>query len=109
VRFLIDTNLPAALADWIAGKGHVCDHVLRIGMAQAKDVALWRRTEETGETIVSKDEDFADLVRRTATGPSVLWLRTGNGTTRDLLALLDPLWSRIEARLASGERLIEVR
>jgi hypothetical protein len=31
------------------------------------------------------------------TGPPVLWLRTGNGATRDLLHLLEPIWPTIEA------------
>ena len=42
-------------------------------------------------------------------GPAVVWIRTGNGTTRDLLAFLDPIWPDIEARLDAGDRLIEVR
>ncbi|HWA21999.1 MAG TPA: DUF5615 family PIN-like protein [Caulobacterales bacterium] len=105
MRFLIDTNLPKALGSWIAQRGHIAEHVLDLGMAQATDAALW----ETSAVIVSKDEDFADLVRRSEYGPSVLWLRTGNGTTNDLLKLLGPLWLLIEARLASGDRLVEVR
>jgi predicted nuclease of predicted toxin-antitoxin system len=57
----------------------------------------------------AKDEDFADLVRRSTEGPKVVWLRTGNGTRRELLLFLEPLWNVIEARLVNGERLIEVR
>ena len=109
MRFVVDTNLPRALATWIVAKGHNAEHVLDIGLAQVKDAAVWIRASETGAVIVSKDEDFADLVRRTQTGPSVLWLHTGNGTTRDLLHLLDPLWPTIELRLMAGERLVEVR
>lgn len=107
--FVVDTNLPKALAAWIAAKKHRAEHVLDLGLAQAKDADLWRRASDTGAVIVSKDEDFADLARQTQTGPSVVWLRTGNGTTRDLLRLLDPLWSTIELKLTTGERLIEVR
>jgi predicted nuclease of predicted toxin-antitoxin system len=109
VRFLIDTNLPKALGHWINTKGHSSEHVLDLNLAQAKDNALWLRAEATDAVIVSKDEDFADLVRRSTEGPRVVWLRTGNGTRRDLLLFLEPLWSVIEARLADGERLIEVR
>ena len=109
MRFLIDTNLPKGLSHWINAKGHSSEHVLDLDLAQAKDNVLWLRAEATGAVIVSKDEDFADLVRRSANGPGVVWLRTGNGTRRDLLLFLEPLWSAIEARLADGERLIEVR
>lgn len=70
MQFLVDTNLPKAMAVWLAEKGHACDHVLQLGLAQAKDSELWRRAGETGAIIVSKDEDFADLARRTISGPS---------------------------------------
>lgn len=109
MRFLVDTNLPRALAGWIGAKGHECEHVLDIALGQAIDRDIWRQAAAVGAVIVSKDEDFADLVRRTQTGPSVLWVRTGNGTTRQLLTFLTPMWSAIEARLAMGERLVEVR
>ncbi len=59
--------------------------------------------------IVSKDEDVADWVRADRPGPSVLWLRTGNGTVRDLIQCLAPVIADVEARLAAGERLVEVR
>lgn len=109
MRFLIDTNLPRALAAWIGSKGHACEHVLEIGLAQAEDGGIWRRAASDGAIIVSKDEDFAALVRRTRAGPSVIWVRTGNGTTRQLLEFLEHLWPDVEAKLAAGERLVEVR
>ena len=109
MRFLIDANLPKALSHWINAKGHSCEHVLDLNLAQAKDSILWQRATETAAIIVSKDEDFADLARRSPDGPKVVWLRTGNGTRQDLLLFLEPLWNAIEAQLADGERLIEVR
>ncbi len=109
MRFLVDTNLPRALCGWLRARGHECTHVLDCGLAQSADTPIWRRAATERETIVSKDEDFADRVRRTAAGPAVLWLRTGNGTNRQLFAGLDPIWSSIEARLQAGERLVEVR
>jgi predicted nuclease of predicted toxin-antitoxin system len=99
MRFLIDTNLPKALGSWIEEKGHIAEHVLSLGIAQAKDSDLWTRAAGINATIVSKDEDFADMVRRTPNGPCVLWLHTGNGTTNSLLHLLTPLWPAIVARV----------
>ncbi len=91
MRFLIDTNLPKALCAWFAAKGHQCEHVLDIGLAQSKDVEIWQHAAENGAIVVSKDEDFADLARQPKTGPAVIWMHTGNGTTRSVLRLLDTL------------------
>ncbi|MGH6951962.1 MAG: DUF5615 family PIN-like protein [Vitreimonas sp.] len=109
MRFLIDTNLPKSLCRWIASKGHEAEHVLDLGLGQADDADIWVHAEAAGAVIVSKDEDFPDLVRLASSGPSVVWIRTGNGTTRQLLAYLEALWPHVEARLGMGDRLVEVR
>ncbi len=38
--------------------------------------------------IVSKDEDFRDLSVRLGSPPKFIWLRVGNGPTRDIEDLL---------------------
>lgn len=109
MRFLVDTNLPRALCSWLGAKGHSCQHVLDLSLAQASDAEIWKVATASDQIIVSKDEDFADLALRTAAGPGVVWLRTGNGTNRQLLDYLNSLWPHIERRLSAGERLVEVR
>jgi predicted nuclease of predicted toxin-antitoxin system len=109
VRFLIDTQLPAALARWLAGRGHAAEHVLEIGLAQAKDDPIWRYAEQHRAEIVTKDEDFAGWVLRGRTGPPIVWLRVGNSSKRALFVWLEPLWPAIVKKLEEGERLIEVR
>jgi predicted nuclease of predicted toxin-antitoxin system len=42
VKFLVDAQLPPALARWIEEKGHVAEHVRDVGLASATDDAIWR-------------------------------------------------------------------
>jgi predicted nuclease of predicted toxin-antitoxin system len=58
VRFLVDTQLPAALARWLREKGHQAEYVLDVNFAQSKDTPIWRYAQEHGAVIVTKDEDF---------------------------------------------------
>jgi len=109
VLFLVDTQLPAALARWLREKGHQAEHVLDVNLAQSKDTPIWRYALERGAVIVSKDEDFAERVRRGRPGPAVVWLRIGNSSTRNLLIWLEPLLPLIIQKLGQNERLIEVR
>jgi predicted nuclease of predicted toxin-antitoxin system len=109
LRFLIDTNLPRRLSQWLAARGHQCEHVLDLGLGQGSDNDLWLRRRDSETVVVSEDEDFAVWVMAGRPGPAVVWLRTGNGTTRDLIASLTPVIAEIEARLEAGDRLIEVR
>ena len=109
MRFLLDTNVPKGLTQWIVSMGHAAEHVLNIGLGQTLDRSIWNRAQEDGAIIISKDEDFADMVLRSGSGPSVVWLRTGNGTTKDLIHFLHGAWPAIEDRLRAGDRLVEVR
>lgn len=107
MRFLVDAQLPPALARWLAENGHEADHVSDIGLVAAEDAVIATRAEADGAVLVSKDEDFATL--RMADRFALLWLRCGNTTNRALFAWLEPRWSRIEGLLAGGERYVEVR
>ena len=109
MRFLIDTQLPAALARWLQEHGHPAEHVLDVGLAQSKDNPIWQYAAERQAVIVTKDEDFAEWVLRGRRGPSVVWLRVGNTSGSALLAWFEPLLPTIVKKLDEGERLIEVR
>lgn len=109
MRFLVDNQLPAALAQWLRERGHVADHVLTLGLAQAKDTPVWRHAHEHGAVVITKDEDFAEWVRRGRPGPQVVWLRLGNSAKDELFHWLGPLWPLVVRQLEQGERLIEVR
>ena len=107
MRFLIDAQLPPALARWLRDRGHEAEHVADLGLLGASDVGIAARAEAGGAVLVSKDEDFLTL--RLPDRFAFLWLRCGNATNRALIAWLDPRWPEIERLLTGGERFVEVR
>jgi predicted nuclease of predicted toxin-antitoxin system len=109
VRFLVDTQLPGALACWLRERGHQAEHVLEISLAQSKDTLVWDYAQKHGAVTITKDEDFAEWVRRGRPGPSVVWLRLGNSSKRVLLVWLEPLLPLIVQKLEQKDRLVEVR
>ena len=109
MRFLVDTQLPQALAGWLREHGHEAEHVLKIGLAQGKDMPIWRHAQEHGAVIMTKDEDFAEWVLRGRPGPAVVWLRIGNCSNRALRVWLDPMLPAIVRQLEQSDRLIEAR
>jgi predicted nuclease of predicted toxin-antitoxin system len=90
VRFLVDSQLPVALSRWLGGKGHHAEHVFDVGLAKSKDTPVWNYAAQNGAAIISKDEDFAEWVRRGRPGPSVVWLRIGNSSRRALFEMVRP-------------------
>lgn len=59
-RFLVDTQLPSALARWLKAQEHVAEHVLDIGLAQGRGGLVWNYAAEHQAVIITKDEDFAE-------------------------------------------------
>ena len=107
-RFLVDNQLPAALARWLSDQGHVAEHAADVNLAQAPDRLLWLYAAEHGAAILTKDEDFAQLVTLRTEPVPVVWLRLGNCRTPALLSAMAIALPAITDQLARGTRLIEV-
>jgi predicted nuclease of predicted toxin-antitoxin system len=109
VRFLVDAQLPPALARMLSERGHIAEHVSDIGPNDAPDRDLWRYALDHEAVIITKDEDFADLVTRRQEAPVVVWIRIGNTSRRALLSWFEPLLGSIVEMADSGNRIIELR
>lgn len=109
MRFLIDAQLPPALARMLASRGHIAEHVNDVGLGNAADRALWRYAIEHGAVLVTKDEDFSNMFLLSGKSPVVVWIRVGNTRRQALLDWLDPLIDRIVELVTAGNRLIELR
>ncbi len=107
MRFLIDAQLPPALAGWLRKLGHDADHVADLGLLGSTDQDIASRAAETDAVLVTKDEDFVTL--RMSKEFRLLWLRCGNCTKAALEDWLTQRWSRIEQQLADHEPFVEVR
>ena len=83
MRFLVDAQLPPALARWLTAQGH--------------------------EAQMTKDEDFVGLREQKADGPVVVWLRIGNATNPALIDWIAKVWPDVETAITAGETVIEVR
>ena len=108
MRFLVDAQLPPALARLLSDRGHIAEHVVDCGLERASDRAVWAHAVDSRACIVTKDEDFAVRRMLHAEGPAVVWVRLGNTTRQQLLRWFDGLLPSILAALERGETLIEV-
>jgi predicted nuclease of predicted toxin-antitoxin system len=45
VNFVVDHQLPPALARFLANQGHIACHVREMGLKKADDASIWRRAE----------------------------------------------------------------
>lgn len=109
MKLWIDAQLPTALAPWITSHFDVEASTLdAIGMRVASDHRIFMRLRTPGEVIMSKDEDFVDIVTRLGPPPQVLWVTCGNVTNRALQALLIRAPPDALQHLQNGEPVVEI-
>jgi predicted nuclease of predicted toxin-antitoxin system len=109
VNFLVDNQLPPALARFIESELKAAAiHVADVGLRDASDADVWRYASAKGLILISKDEDFANMIINRPT-TKLIWVRVGNCRRLFLLDLFLRMWPRIFERLESGDSLIEIR
>ncbi len=109
MKFLVDAQLPPALARWITGQGHQAAHLFDLGFHSAEDLVVWQRAQDEHAILITKDEDSVDRWLLNDKPVPLLWIRKGNCSNRALLAWLQPLWPDAVQRFEQGERLVELR
>ena len=109
MKFLVDNQLPTALARLITSQGHECEHVLDISLARSSDREIWEYARETDRIVITKDDDFLYLANRPEPEGRLIWVRLGNCRTSELLAEFGRLWPRIIAAFEAGERVVEMQ
>jgi predicted nuclease of predicted toxin-antitoxin system len=93
MRFLIDAQLPPALARWLGA---------------ASDSEIWDYGLQYQAVIVTKDDDFAQRKGLENGGPAIIWVRLPNARTRDLLAWFEIALPVALEALKRGETLVEL-
>jgi len=106
--FLVDAQLPLALARWLVAAGHEAEHVADRGMQAAPDGAIWDLALREQFAVVTKDEDFAQRHSMRKQGPSIVWIRLRNTRRSELLSWFEAALPQIVAALERGETLIKV-
>ena len=108
IRFIVDAQLPPALAEYLSRRGLPARHVNRIGLGVASDTEIWAYAVQHQAVLITKDEDFVQLAQRTTAGTAVVWLRLGNITNPALWNALEPILSDIVSAVEAGDRIIEI-
>ncbi|HIJ38432.1 MAG TPA: DUF5615 family PIN-like protein [Rhodospirillaceae bacterium] len=111
MKFLVDAQLPPALARALTALGHEAVHVADINLEDVADAIIWNEAQSRGAVIVTKDEDFiaGSRGRFKKPEPTVVWIRIGNVSRSALLNLFLPRLPEILALIEAGEIIIEVR
>ncbi|MDF1656725.1 MAG: DUF5615 family PIN-like protein [Verrucomicrobiales bacterium] len=109
MRWLVDAQLPPALAHFLKRQGDEASHVSELMMINATDTDIWNYAINTDSVIITKDEDFQNRAALSSQCPFIVWLRFGNCSTRHCIAKFESVLAEVVLRVESGETIIEVR
>ena len=109
MKILIDANISWKLINVLAPIFGECTHVDLIGLkVPAKDKEIWDHALKNGYIIITKDNDFLDLLEVKGFPPKVVLIKTGNNSTRILADLIIDAKPKIEDLQNNEYGLLEI-
>ena len=88
MKLLLDENLSPTLAETLAQTYPATAHVREFGLQSAPDPKVWADAANHGCAIVTKDADFHHRSLLHGHPPTIIWIRLGNCSTRDVAEIL---------------------
>jgi predicted nuclease of predicted toxin-antitoxin system len=109
MKLLLDANISWKLVNPLKSIFDDCAHVDYIGLnVPAEDTDIWSYAHDNGYIIITKDNDFADLLELKGYPPKVVLLKTGNNSTNALKELLKNVKPMIEDLEINNYGLLEI-
>ena len=105
----VDAQIPPQLCPWIGRRFAVeAAHVRDLDLRDAEDREIFESARRAAVVVLTKDEDFVELVRRRGQPPQVLWLRCGNTSNALLKNILEQTLPDALELLRHGEAVVEI-
>jgi predicted nuclease of predicted toxin-antitoxin system len=109
MKILLDANISWKLVNKLKPLFGECAHVDLIGIGvPAGDTDIWNYALNNGYIIITKDNDFVDLLELNGFPPKVVLLKTGNNNSQALMELLINIKPMIEDLEENNYGLIEI-
>jgi len=108
MKLLFDQNISFRLVRRITDLFPESKQVRELGLENATDFEIFEYARRNDYAIVTFDSDFCDLNIIKGFPPKIIWLRTGNTTTKNLEHLLRNKQDLIELFLTEDYGCLEI-
>ena len=109
MKILLDANISWKLINKLKPVFGECAHVDLIGLdVPAKDIDIWKYASDNDYIIITKDNDFADLLELYGFPPKIVLLKTGNNSSQALKELLEKIKPMVEDLEKNDYGLLEI-
>ncbi len=102
MKLLFDQNISHRILQYLPDNFSGSTSVKEEGLINSPDKQVWEFAKEHDLIIVTQDSDFNDLNSLYGFPPKVIWIRTGNLKTREIIDILLEYTPDIEKFLADN-------
>jgi len=88
VKLLFDQNISPRILKFLTAELPDCQQVRFAGLEDAADIDIFQYAKKNNYAIVTFDSDFVDLNALLGTPPKIIWINTGNLTTKNVTELI---------------------
>lgn len=88
MKLLFDQNISFRITKKLHSIFPKSEQVKEIGLEDASDTEIWNFAKAKDFVVVTFDADFADIANIKGCPPKIIWLRTGNMTTNNIVEIL---------------------
>lgn len=106
MRLLFDQNISPRIVKQLEYEFPSAKQVRDLGLENSSDIEIFEFAKKHHYSIVTFDSDFVDLNIIKGFPPKIIWIRTGNLTTKAIAELLNENINTIQNFLDSAEQSI---
>ena len=88
MRLLFDQNISFRITKKLTDLFPDCKHVSDCGLMDCDDPDIWEYARKNDYSIVTFDSDFYDISVISGHPPKIIWIRSGNMTTKEIVKLM---------------------
>ncbi|WP_425392246.1 DUF5615 family PIN-like protein [Ekhidna sp.] len=88
MKLLFDQNISPKILNRLPKEFSECEQVRFVGLEDATDLEIFEYAKANGFAVVTFDSDFVDLNALRGTPPKIIYLNTGNLTTKSISELI---------------------
>lgn len=89
MKLLFDQNISFRITKFLSPVFKDSIHVSECGLMNSEDAVIWNFAKQNSFAIVTFDADFYDISILEGFPPKIVWIRTGNLSTKELAHFLN--------------------
>lgn len=110
MKLWIDAQLSPAIAAWLnrTFDDIEAESVRALGLKNATDLEIFKAAKIADVVVMSKDDDFIQLIEQKGTPPKLLWVTCGNTSNAKMKEILLSALPKAKTLIESGENIVEI-